>query len=58
MTAIAATEVWKHLPGLWPRPPRRLRATDVAWQQGEGPLLEAPIADLLLVLTGRRPAGD
>ncbi|MEV6850963.1 maleylpyruvate isomerase family mycothiol-dependent enzyme [Actinoplanes sp. NPDC051411] len=53
VTAIAATEVGKHLPGLWPRPSRTLRATDVEWQQGEGPLLQAPIADLLLILTGR-----
>jgi uncharacterized protein (TIGR03083 family) len=49
VTAAAATEVGKH----WSRPARTLRATDVAWQHGDGPLLEAPIADLLLILTGR-----
>jgi hypothetical protein len=52
VTAIAAAEVAKRL--LWPRPSHTLRATDVRWQAGEGPLLEAPIADLLLILTGRR----
>jgi len=53
VTAEAATEVWKHLPGLWPRPPVTLKATDVLWQEGEGPVVEAPIADILLTLTGR-----
>jgi hypothetical protein len=47
------TAVWKHLPGLWPRPPVTLKATDVPWQKGEGPVVEAPIADILLTLTGR-----
>jgi uncharacterized protein (TIGR03083 family) len=56
VTAIAAAEVWKRTPGLWPRPAVSLRATDTAWQAGEGSVLEAPIADLLLVLTGRRLA--
>jgi uncharacterized protein (TIGR03083 family) len=57
VTAVAATEVWKRLPGLWPRPPYTLRATDTSWQRGEGPLREAPIADLLLLVSGRRPSG-
>jgi len=54
VTAAAATEVWKHLPGLWPRPPHTLRATDTDWQRGDGPVVEAPIAEILLLLTGRR----
>ncbi|MEV4351331.1 maleylpyruvate isomerase family mycothiol-dependent enzyme [Actinoplanes sp. NPDC049596] len=33
---------------------RRLRATDLAWQHGDGPLLEATAADLVLALSGRR----
>jgi uncharacterized protein (TIGR03083 family) len=54
ITATAATEVTKRLPGLWPRPTHTLRATDTAWQHGEGPLIEAPIATLLLILTARQ----
>jgi uncharacterized protein (TIGR03083 family) len=54
VTAIAAAGVWKRLPGLWPRPPFTLKATDTPWQEGTGPLVAAPIADLLLILTGRR----
>jgi uncharacterized protein (TIGR03083 family) len=58
--ATAATRVWT-MP--WPMSAifsarRRLRglrlvATDVHWTAGEGPAVEAPIAALLLLLTGR-----
>lgn len=32
---------------------RRLRATDIDWARGEGEVIEAPMGDLLLMLTGR-----
>ncbi|MDK1472187.1 maleylpyruvate isomerase family mycothiol-dependent enzyme [Streptomyces sp. 549] len=35
---------------------RRLTATDVAWDRGEGPEIRGPIAALLLLLTGREQA--
>jgi len=34
----------------------RLRATDTAWERGEGPLVEGPAVALLLLLTGRTAA--
>lgn len=34
----------------------RFSATDIDWQVGVGPLVEAPIASLLLLVTGR-PGG-
>lgn len=57
--AVAATRDWtmgfpfharRRLAGL------RLAATDVDWAVGDGPIVEGPIAALLLVITGR-PAG-
>lgn len=54
VTAVAATEVAGRLPGLWPHQPYTLRATDTPWQHGDGPLREAPIATLLLILTARQ----
>jgi hypothetical protein len=57
--AAAATRVW---PNLWPfRAERRLRgirlaATDHPWSAGQGPLVEGPIAAILLLLTGRPAA--
>ncbi|WAZ27210.1 maleylpyruvate isomerase family mycothiol-dependent enzyme [Streptomyces cinnabarinus] len=41
---------------LWPRPRARLVATDIEWEAGEGEEIRAPIATLLLLLTGRTPA--
>ncbi|MBD0843165.1 maleylpyruvate isomerase family mycothiol-dependent enzyme [Streptomyces sp. TRM68416] len=40
----------------WPRPHARLVATDIDWTHGEGEEIRAPIADLLLLLTGRGDA--
>jgi uncharacterized protein (TIGR03083 family) len=41
---------------LWRAPSdRRLVATDVEWSYGDGPVVEAPMQDILLGLTGRRP---
>ena len=34
---------------------RRLVATDTDWSVGEGEVIEAPMADLLLLVTGRTP---
>ena len=57
--AVAATRDWtmgfpfharRRLSGL------RLSATDVGWSVGDGPVVEGPIAPLLLLITGR-PAG-
>jgi hypothetical protein len=36
----------------------RLEATDVEWQHGSGPTVSGPIIDLLMAMTGRRPALD
>lgn len=41
----------------------RMRATDVAWERGRGPLVEGPILELLMLCSGREPdatvlAGD
>lgn len=59
--AAAATRVWSSRGG-----PKgkvfddlllgdcQLRATDVDWSVGQGPLVEAPMAMLLLLITGRR----
>lgn len=33
----------------------RMRATDVAWERGRGPLVEAPVLELLMLCSGRRP---
>jgi uncharacterized protein (TIGR03083 family) len=33
-----------------------LRATDIDWSTGEGPVVEGPATSLLLAMTGRRPA--
>jgi len=55
----AADRVW---PDLFPwRAARKLggfrfAATDCAWTAGEGPLVEGPIAAILLLLTGRNAA--
>jgi len=35
-----------------------LRATDAEWQHGSGPTVEGPMLDLLLAMTGRKPALD
>ncbi|TQS43677.1 maleylpyruvate isomerase family mycothiol-dependent enzyme [Cryptosporangium phraense] len=59
--ATAATRVWTTR---WPPPfpavralrGLRLRATDVDWSVGDGPLVEGPIAALLLLSTGRPSA--
>ncbi|MGY1620663.1 maleylpyruvate isomerase family mycothiol-dependent enzyme [Geodermatophilus sp. SYSU D00965] len=57
--AAAATRVWetgfpfrarRRLGGV------RLTATDVGWSVGQGPVVEGPIAALLLLLTGREEA--
>ncbi|MER7571080.1 maleylpyruvate isomerase family mycothiol-dependent enzyme [Streptomyces sp. NPDC126514] len=37
----------------WPRPQARLVATDIEWSWGAGEEIRAPIAELLLRLTGR-----
>ncbi len=55
--AVAAADRVLTLRGpmrLW-KPPtdRRLVATDVDWSYGQGPTVEAPMASLLLMLTGR-----
>ncbi|CCK27351.1 hypothetical protein BN159_2972 [Streptomyces davaonensis JCM 4913] len=39
----------------WPLPKARLVATDIDWTAGEGKEIRAPIASLLLLLTGRTP---
>src|SRR4029077_20302434 len=33
-------------------------ATDVDWQHGSGPMVEGPVLDLLLAMTGRKAALD
>ena len=33
----------------------RMRATDVAWERGRGPLVEGPILELLMLCSGREP---
>jgi uncharacterized protein (TIGR03083 family) len=54
--AVAATRAWQKN---WPfRTQRRLHgvqlvATDLPWTVGSGPAVHAPIADLLLLVTGR-----
>jgi uncharacterized protein (TIGR03083 family) len=35
-----------------------LQATDVDWRRGEGPMVEGPMLDLLLAMTGRKAALD
>jgi uncharacterized protein (TIGR03083 family) len=57
--AAAATRVWQ---SGWPFHPRKklrgfqLTATDTTWSAGQGLAVNGPIAELLLVLTGRRTA--
>jgi uncharacterized protein (TIGR03083 family) len=59
--AAAATRVWAMG---WPFRARRrwagvaFRATDIDWSAGQGRSIEAPIADILLLLTGRHPVGQ
>lgn len=56
---VAADRIWAMG---WPfHAPRRaaglhLRATDVTWERGDGPIVEGPVGALLIVLAGR-PAG-
>lgn len=33
----------------------RMRATDVDWERGRGPVVEGPMSELLMMCTGRRP---
>jgi hypothetical protein len=56
---VAAERIWakpfpfkarKRLTGL------RLVASDIDWSAGDGAEIQGPIADLLLLLSGRRPA--
>jgi uncharacterized protein (TIGR03083 family) len=35
-----------------------LQATDADWRHGDGPTVEGPILDLLMAMTGRKPALD
>jgi len=35
-----------------------LEATDVDWRRGDGPVVEGPVLDLLLAMTGRKTALD
>ena len=35
-----------------------LRATDVDWSHGSGPEVAGPILDLLMAMTGRKPAAS
>ncbi|MBV8295562.1 MAG: maleylpyruvate isomerase family mycothiol-dependent enzyme [Acidimicrobiia bacterium] len=35
-----------------------LQATDVDWQHGTGPAVEGPVLDLVMAMTGRKPALD
>ncbi|WP_328873917.1 maleylpyruvate isomerase family mycothiol-dependent enzyme [Streptomyces sp. NBC_00287] len=56
----AADRVWtmRFPPRPWPLPQARLVATDIEWTRGNGEEVRAPMADLLMLLTGRqdRPA--
>ncbi|WP_324784756.1 maleylpyruvate isomerase family mycothiol-dependent enzyme [Streptomyces sp. H51] len=54
----AAERVWtmRFPPRPWPRPQARLVATDIDWTRGEGEEVRAPVAALLLLLTGRPEA--
>lgn len=51
----AADRVWtmRFPPRPWPLPRARLVATDIEWTRGEGEEIHAPVADLLMLLTGR-----
>lgn len=58
-TRVSAEHIWRR--GFPFHPDRRLRgfrltATDVSWSAGDGAEIRAPIATLLLVLTGRYAA--
>ncbi|SBT90479.1 TIGR03083 family protein [Streptomyces sp. DI166] len=54
----AADRVWtmRFPPRPWPLPRKKLVATDIEWTRGEGEEIRAPIADLLMLLTGRERA--
>ncbi|MEV0174821.1 maleylpyruvate isomerase family mycothiol-dependent enzyme [Streptomyces sp. NPDC050803] len=54
----AADRVWtmRFPPRPWPLPHARIIATDIDWTRGKGEEVRAPIADLLLLMTGRRDA--
>jgi uncharacterized protein (TIGR03083 family) len=59
--AAAATKVWStrgtvqgKVFDVLPLDGVQLEATDVEWSVGEGPVVEAPISTLLLLLAGRR----
>jgi uncharacterized protein (TIGR03083 family) len=57
----AATKAWTMGWPFWARRRLRgvrLRATDIDWTSGDGPLAEGPIAIILLALTGRPAALD
>lgn len=61
--AAAATRVWSsrgtalgQVFDALPLEAYRLRATDIDWSVGAGPIVEGPIGALLLLLTGRRAA--
>jgi uncharacterized protein (TIGR03083 family) len=59
--AVAADLVWKRSFPFHAQarvPGRELIATDVEWRRGAGEPLEAPMGELLLILTGRVPARD
>ncbi|MGW7300149.1 MULTISPECIES: maleylpyruvate isomerase family mycothiol-dependent enzyme [unclassified Streptomyces] len=51
----AADRVWtmRFPPRPWPLPRKKLVATDIEWSRGEGEEVRAPIAELLMLLTGR-----
>lgn len=56
--AVAATRVWTMPRPLnpWRRPANiEFVATDCSWSIGQGRRIEAPIAEILLMLTGRLP---
>nr|WP_222109434.1 maleylpyruvate isomerase family mycothiol-dependent enzyme [Streptomyces cupreus] len=54
----AADRVWtmRFPPRPWPLPRARLVATDIEWTRGSGEEVRAPMADLLMLLTGRTPS--
>jgi hypothetical protein len=55
--AVAASRVWTTKWPFWTQRRFggfRFAATDVDWSAGTGPLVEGPVASILLVLTGRR----
>jgi uncharacterized protein (TIGR03083 family) len=57
--AYAASRVWSPGYRMWPRSRfagYRLTATDTDWSAGDGDVVSAPIAAILLLLTGRTEA--